>query len=98
MSKTQVLRKLYFFAHAYKNIKKAIRTDKPDVVHIHMSYKGSFYRKYLIHKLCKKYDVPDVIHLHGSEFQKWYNESNSRTKKENQKSSGRKFCIYCIRR
>lgn len=47
-----------------------------------MSYKGSFYRKYLIHKLCKKYDVPDVIHLHGSEFQKWYNESNSRTKKK----------------
>lgn len=76
------IKKTIFFAHAYKNIKKAIRTDKPDVVHIHMSYKGSFYRKYLIHKLCKKYDVPDVIHLHGSEFQKWYNESNSSTKKK----------------
>lgn len=76
------IKKIIFFAHAYKNIKKAIRTDKPDVVHIHMSYKGSFYRKYLIHKLCKKYDVPDVIHLHGSEFQKWYNESNSSTKKK----------------
>lgn len=76
------IKKITLFAQAYKNIKKTIRTDKTDVVHIHMSYKGSFYRKYLIHKLCKKYDVPDVIHLHGSEFQKWYNESNSRTKKK----------------
>ena len=32
------IKKIIFFAHAYKNIKKAIRTDKPDVVHIHMPH------------------------------------------------------------
>ena len=53
---------------------------KPQKVHIHMSYKGSFYRTYIIHKLCLIFKVKDIIHLHGSEFQKWYNESNEKNK------------------
>lgn len=73
-------KKALYYIDTYKNIRKFLRTNTPDVVHIHMSYKGSFYRKYAIHKLCKKNGVPDIIHLHGSEFQKWYNESNERTK------------------
>lgn len=72
-------KKAAYYIGAYKNIKKFLKTDKPDVVHIHMSYKGSFYRKYAIHKLCQKNGIPDIIHLHGSEFEKWYNESNERT-------------------
>lgn len=74
------IKKIAYFIRAYMNIEKAMRTNKPDVVHIHMSYRGSFYRKYAIHNLCKKYGVPDIIHLHGSEFQKWYNESDDKTK------------------
>ena len=73
------IKKIAYFIRAYMNIEKAMRTNKPDVVHIHMSYRGSFYRKYAIHNLCKKYGVPDVIHLHGSEFQKWYNESDDKS-------------------
>ena len=76
------IKKIAYFIRAYMNIEKEMRTNKPDIVHIHMSYRGSFYRKYAIHKLCKKYGVPDVIHLHGSEFQKWYNESDDRTKEK----------------
>lgn len=76
------IKKIAYFIRAYMNIEKAMRTNKPDIVHIHMSYRGSFYRKYAIHKLCKKYGVPDVIHLHGSEFQKWYSESDDRTKEK----------------
>ena len=71
------IKKIAYFIRAYMNIEKAMRTNKPDIVHIHMSYRGSFYRKYAIHKLCKKYGVPDVIHLHGSEFQKWYKDRKS---------------------
>lgn len=73
------MKKVFYYIGAYRNIKKLLKTNKPDVVHIHMSYRGSFYRKYAIHKLCQKNDVPNIIHLHGSEFQKWYNESNKRT-------------------
>jgi glycosyltransferase involved in cell wall biosynthesis len=45
-----------------------------------MSYKGSFYRKYLIHRLCKKFGKKDIIHLHGSEFKKFFEDSSSKTK------------------
>lgn len=79
---TNNFKKILFFAKAYKRIKKQIKDNKPDVVHIHMSYKGSFTRKYLIHKLCKKNNIPDIIHLHGSEFKKWYNTVNEKKKNE----------------
>ena len=68
------LKKILFFEKALGRIRRllASRSARPDVVHIHMSYKGSFVRKYQVHKLCRKYGVPDVIHMHGSEFAKWY--------------------------
>lgn len=69
--------KMIFFFTAYKKIKEVLKNNKPDVVHIHMSYKGSFVRKYLIHKLCKKYHVKDIVHLHGSEFKKWYDKTSN---------------------
>jgi glycosyltransferase involved in cell wall biosynthesis len=63
-------------------IEKELRNGNLDIVHIHMSYKGSFIRKYQIHKLCKKYGIPDIIHLHGSEFKKWYDASGDNMKKK----------------
>lgn len=68
------LKKTLFFARALARIRRLLASSvaRPDVVHIHMSYKGSFVRKYQVHKLCRKYGVPDVIHMHGSEFAKWY--------------------------
>ncbi len=64
--------KLVYFAGAYIRILVQMIINKPDVAHIHMSYKGSFTRKYMIHKLCRCFKVRDVIHLHGSEFKMWY--------------------------
>ena len=66
--------KILFFEKALRRIRKLLANPqtRPNVVHIHMSYKGSFVRKYEVHKLCRKYGVPDVIHMHGSEFKKWY--------------------------
>lgn len=37
-----------------------------------MSYKGSFFRKYYVAKLCKKNNKKVIIHLHGSEFKDFY--------------------------
>lgn len=70
------LKKSLFFAAAYVRICGEMLFHRPDVVHMHMSYKGSFRRKYLIHKLCRRFGVRDVVHLHGSEFQKWYDASD----------------------
>lgn len=72
------LLKIVYYFIAYFKIRNIIRKDKPDVVHIHMSYKGSFFRKYQIHKLCKKYGVADIVHLHGSEFEKWFNSCHQK--------------------
>lgn len=79
---TGAVKKIVFFANAYLKIRKYIITDHPDVVHIHMSYKGSFVRANLLFKLCRRYSIPVIVHLHGSEFSKWYNSSNKRQKEK----------------
>src|SRR5699024_4645823 len=73
-------KKTFFFANAYRKLKKLIKQDAFDIIHIHMSYKGSFYRKYYVTKLCKKYNKKAIIHLHGSEFKDFYNNGNSKRK------------------
>ncbi len=74
------VKKSLYFVQSYVKILWSLMTFKPDVFHIHMSYKGSFHRKYFIHKLCKKFGKNDIIHLHGSEFKKFYEESSDKTK------------------
>lgn len=47
-----------------------------------MSYKGSFYRKYYVTKLCKRYNKRVIVHLHGSEFKDFYYSGNKKRKKQ----------------
>lgn len=55
---------------------------KIDIVHVHMSHRGSFYRKALYVKLSKILGKKTIIHLHGSQFDKFYeNELNKNKKK-----------------
>ena len=76
------VKKTFFFANAYRKLKKLIKQDAFDIIHIHMSYKGSFYRKYYVAKLCKRYSKKVIIHLHGSEFKDFYNGGNAKRKKQ----------------
>ncbi len=71
--------KSLFYLIAYFKIIFIFLFDCPDILHIHMSYKGSFYRKLYIQNLAKVFKVPNIIHLHGSEFEKWYYESSEET-------------------
>lgn len=75
------VKKSLFFLIAYVRILFRLITSKPDIVHMHMSYKGSFTRKWLVHRLCKAFRVKDIIHLHGSEFAKWYEAADEDRKK-----------------
>lgn len=72
------LYKTVYFSISFFRVCIALLTYKPDIVHMHMSYKGSFYRKYMIHRLCKRFNIKDIIHLHGSEFEKWYYETDEK--------------------
>ena len=75
-----VFEKTLYFCIAYIKIFFFLLFQKPDLVHMHMSYKGSFTRKYMIHRLCVLFEIKDVIHLHGSEFKAWYDMSTAKKK------------------
>ena len=66
------IKKILYFAFAYIRVLLFLIIRRPDAVHIHMSYRGSFYRKHAIYKLCKRFHIKVIMHLHGSEFEKWY--------------------------
>lgn len=75
------IKKIIFFVKSvFKYIIKLIKNDF-DIAHIHMSYKGSFFRKFIILKTTKLFKKKAIIHLHGSEFEQFYNSSNKFIKK-----------------
>ncbi|MCD9497749.1 glycosyltransferase family 4 protein [Photobacterium carnosum] len=47
-----------------------------DIIHVHCSMRGSFYRKSILVLLSKLFKVKIIFHLHGSEFKDFYNNSN----------------------
>lgn len=68
-------KKIIFAIKALKKFNKICK-DK-DIVHIHMSSRGSFYRKSLFILIAKKMNKKIVLHIHGSEFKEfYYNECN----------------------
>lgn len=46
-----------------------------------MSYKGSFYRKFIVIKISKIFKKKSILHLHGSEFEVFYKKSSKNVKK-----------------
>ena len=55
---------------------------KPTMLHVHMSYKGSFTRKKIVCRIAWFFGLPTILHLHGSEFEAWYkNCSDNKQKK-----------------
>lgn len=74
--------KTLYFARAHRKIKRLLHSGHIDAVHIHMSYKGSFYRKYVVFKECKRFGVPCILHMHGSEFRVFYSSASKATKRK----------------
>ncbi|AQY52326.1 glycosytransferase [Listeria weihenstephanensis FSL R9-0317] len=61
-------------------IRRRIRRENIDVVHVHMAQNGSFYRKALLILRAKK-DCKVVLHMHASQFDVFYNKSNKLARK-----------------
>lgn len=76
------IKKVLFFEKGYLKLNRLLNKNAFDVIHIHMSYKGSFYRKYRVAKLCKKYNKKVIIHLHGSEFKDFYHNGSAKRKQK----------------
>lgn len=77
-----IIRLLYNFVAFLKILLTMISDRKIDIVHIHMSHRGSFYRKAIYIKLSKMFSKKVIIHLHSSQFDKFYeNELKDNGKK-----------------
>ncbi|WP_089608896.1 glycosyltransferase family 4 protein [Dehalobacterium formicoaceticum] len=74
--------KLFKFMYFIKCMMQYIGTIKNyEIIHIHMSSRGSFRRKKYFIKIAKIFDKKIIIHLHSGEFhQFYYNESNEKQK------------------
>lgn len=51
-----------------------------DLVHLHVSERGSFYRKALLVRLCHRRHIPVILHHHGAEFEDFYAKMNDKEK------------------
>ncbi|WP_162144541.1 glycosyltransferase [Ectobacillus panaciterrae] len=53
---------------------------KVKIVHMHMSERGSFSRKYIVFRLAKFFNKQVITHTHGAEFKDFYEKSSSNLK------------------
>ncbi len=65
------------FLKGYWKMLRLLCAGKVDLVHLHMSERGSFVRKYLIFRLAKRFRKPCVLHMHGAEFRIFYEKSGN---------------------
>lgn len=69
------------FISAFSLLVKEVKHNRPDIVHLHASVAGSFYRKALFILYLKKKGIPTVLHIHGSRFESFYNNMGPLKKK-----------------
>ena len=69
------IHRCFVFLAGYLRVLGLLLSGRADLIHMHMSERGSFYRKYMIHRLVKWFGKPDVLHMHGSEFLEFYQKS-----------------------
>ncbi len=74
VTKTNKLFKLFYSFFAILKVKKTIKKDHMDVLHINMSERGSVYRTGVLIDIAHKYGCKAIIHMHGAEFQTWYED------------------------
>lgn len=74
------VRKTLCFAGAWARAAFWLLRGKYDLVHLHVSERGSFYRKALLVRLCRRLHVPVILHHHGAEFEDFYGKMDSKQK------------------
>lgn len=74
------VRKLLFFAAACIKVFFSLLFRRADLLHLHVSERGSFYRKAVLLNMAKAFHVPVILHHHGAEFQSFYEGLTDRKK------------------
>lgn len=66
---------------AYILFLKEMVVNKPDLVHIHSSFGGSFFRKLPFVYIASAFNIPVINHIHGSEIANLYINASKRKKR-----------------
>lgn len=74
------IRKSLYFVKSYWKIFWVLFRGKVDLAHLHMSERGSFFRKAWILRLCHLFGVPVIVHHHGAEFEDFYSRLSQKKK------------------
>ncbi|WP_081675376.1 MULTISPECIES: glycosyltransferase family 4 protein [unclassified Butyrivibrio] len=80
--------KLIKALRAYREFRKVLRTNRPDIVHVHSSFGPSFFRKYPIIQMAYNAGIPIVNHIHGSALDELYTNAPAWKKRMVEKSYG----------
>ena len=74
------VKKIFKAINAYFLFLKEILINKPDLIHIHSSFGGSFYRKLPFVYMASIFNLPVINHIHGSEITDFYINASKRKK------------------
>lgn len=75
------IKKIVYFIFSLLKILFVLGYFNISIIHVHVSERGSFSRKYIIFKLGKLFRKKIIIHMHGAEFKQFYAGANNKRKK-----------------
>lgn len=75
-------KKAWFFLKSLRKIQKLLHRGAFDIVHIHVSERGSFTRKAIVLRMAKRKGCKVILHHHGAEFLDFYKQSSEAKKKK----------------
>ncbi|MED4296546.1 glycosyltransferase family 4 protein [Priestia megaterium] len=75
-----ILNRVSIFIVALFKLIYSLMSFRPNVIHIHMSEKGSFYRKAIILVISKLFNKPVILHIHSASFDEFYNSNEFQKK------------------
>lgn len=75
------VKKIFKAIEAYFSFFKEMLINKPDLVHIHSSFGGSFYRKLPFVYMASAFNIPVINHIHGSEIANLYINASKKKKR-----------------
>ena len=73
-----LLKAQFIFAYALIRFSLAALLRNVDLLHIHLSDKGSSYRKIILGAVARYLGIPYVVHLHGAVFDEFWSAAPSR--------------------
>ncbi len=71
---------MVYFAVACIRILWLALCERPDVAHLHVAERGSFYRKAFLVRALRRLGIRVILHHHGAEFELFYNSLSPKGK------------------